>query len=120
MNVQRKQAGFALVTVLMLVAVLAALLIAYFTTTSIELTSTKTSADMTTGLYAAEGGLNLRGERIRLEFDNYGSPLGTPPAEGTTACVDGNDGSGDYACDTIQIQGRDVTSYVLRGLEKDR
>ena len=70
----RKQQGFALITVLIIGAVLAALLSAYFVTTLTEISTTSAASNSVTGFYAAEAGLNMRAEEIRKTFQNYSRP----------------------------------------------
>ena len=74
MNRRNTHQGFALVTVLILGTVLAALLAAYFTTTLIDLSTTRAAGSSVTGFYAAEAGLNMRAEEIRKKFQDYRRP----------------------------------------------
>jgi hypothetical protein len=104
--------GFALVTVLIMLAVLMSLLTAYFTLTRIELGATQASVRQTTGFYAAEAGLNLRAEEVRARFLGYGRPSGTSPS-GNNPCRGSNQGSGDFACKTYTISGRTVRTYMV-------
>lgn len=103
--------GFALVSTLIFLTVLMALLTAYFVLTRIELGATGASARQTTGFYAAEAGLNLRAEEVRQKFSGYNRPLGTSPSP-TNPCQGSNQGTGDFACKTYNIQGRSVITYV--------
>ena len=104
--------GFAVITVLLLAVVLGALLTAMFATTITEIGSSRVNADITSGFYAAEAGLNIRGQLVRSEFEGYNRPSGTSP-DSTDACVDTNTGSGDMRCQKIEINNRTVTTYVL-------
>jgi Tfp pilus assembly protein PilX len=104
--------GFAVVTVLLLTVVLGALLVAMFALTNTEIASSRVNADITSGFYAAEAGLNVRGELIRREFQGYNRPSGTSP-EATDACSGLNVGTGDMACQTLDVNDRTVTTYVL-------
>jgi hypothetical protein len=70
------------------------------------------NADITSGFYAAEAGLNVRGELIRDEFLGYNRPSGTSP-DATDPCVGGNLGSGEMACQTFEFNDRTVSTYVL-------
>jgi hypothetical protein len=110
MNASRS--GFAVVTVLLLTVVLGALLVAMFALTNTEITSSRVNADITSGFYAAEAGLNVRGELIRDEFLGYNRPSGTSPGA-TDPCVGGNLGSGEMACQTFEFNDRTVSTYVL-------
>jgi len=105
------QRGFALVTVLLLLALIMSLLVAYHSLTRIEMTTTKASMSSTRGLYAAEAGLNLRADLVRQIFEGYNRPTGTTPTNVDT-CSDTNLGSGDFACAVYELQQRDVTTYV--------
>ncbi|MFN2324116.1 MAG: pilus assembly PilX N-terminal domain-containing protein, partial [Trueperaceae bacterium] len=71
--------GFAVITALLLTVVLSALLVAMFALTRTEIASSGINADITSGFYAAEAGLNVRGELIRREFQGYNRPSGTSP-----------------------------------------
>lgn len=108
--------GFAVVTVLFLSVVLASLLGAMVSLTNIELSSSRVNADMTSGFYAAEAGLNVRGEEIRREFQGYRRPAGDAPPDGD--CSQGN-GSGDFACAALEINHRTVTTYVVEDARND-
>ncbi|BDG17796.1 hypothetical protein TbrSNM41_25300 (plasmid) [Thermus brockianus] len=103
--------GFALVSVLILLAVLMSFLTAYFFLTLTEIRTTSSSARQTTGFYAAEAGLNLRAEEIRQKFLGYNRPQGTSP-QSNAPCQGTNQGSGDFACKTYTISGRTVRTYV--------
>jgi len=100
--------GFALVSVLFMALFLVGLLYVMFELTNRELQSTATDAAMTSGFFAAEAGLNVRGEEIRREFEGYRRPGGTTSSD---AC-ENDDGSGDFACRTSEVNQRSVTTYV--------
>jgi hypothetical protein len=106
--------GYALLTVLFLMALISALIIAYFTVTAIDLSSTRSSLRGIQGFYAAEAGLNLRAETVRQIFEDYNVPAGTSPANGggQVPCVGANVGTGDYACVTHPLQRRRTVTYV--------
>ncbi len=109
----RKQ-GFALVTVLTLMLVLAALISAYFALTSIEISTTESSVSSTSAFYSAEAGLNLRGQEIRQTFVGFNRPAGISPTD-YTECLDAsatNDGLGDFACRSLSFGGKTVETYV--------
>lgn len=103
--------GFALVSVLILMAVLMSLLTAYFFLTLTEIRTAGASARQTTGFYAAEAGLNLRAEAIRGTFLGYNRPQGQSPST-QGPCQGSNVGSGDFGCQTYTISGRRVVTYV--------
>ncbi len=112
MRSYRARQGFVLVTVLSMVVVLGLLVAAYFFTTRIEMTTSQANADSTTGFYAAEAGLNLRGEQVRQIFQDYNRPAGTSPSA-TAPCTGSNLGSGDFACTDYTVSGRTVRTYVV-------
>src|SRR5262249_42671201 len=60
----RQERGFALVSVLLLTALLMALALAHFSLTSNHLSSTRSTMNSARGLYAAEAGLNLRATEV--------------------------------------------------------
>lgn len=108
----RSQEGFALVAVLLMLSVLVALLGAYSTVTRSELLSNRESTNSARGFYAAEAGLNLRAEAVRLDFVGYNRPAGTSPTGDDACLVSGNMGSGDFACEVFNIGGRQAVTYV--------
>ncbi len=110
----RDERGFALVMVMLLVAVLASLLAGYFLLTKIDLTTTRSSLDGTRGFYAAEAGLNLRAQLVRDEFVGFARPDGTSPESElpSVPCVDANLGAGDFRCVDYTIEDRTATTYV--------
>ncbi len=110
-NKRPDERGFVFVTVLILMTTLIVLSTAYFFTTNIEIKSVKVSSNIATGFYSAEAGLNIRAEEIRQEFIDYRRPGGTSPdPEG--ACEPDNMGDGDFACDELIINDRQVITYV--------
>lgn len=106
--------GIALVTALIFMAVLLTVLTAYLTMSTTEARTSKASSNSTEGFYAAEGGLNLRAEQVRARFKGYRRPEGVSPSStgGAVPCTPGNMGSGDMACITYVIGGRNVTTYT--------
>lgn len=106
------EAGFALMAVLLLTALLASISLSFFLLTRMETRSVRANADSVRGFYAAEGGINYRVEKIRAKFVDYQLPTGTPPAA-TNACAPGNLGSGDFACELHAFDGRTVSTYVV-------
>ena len=111
MRSPESQRGFALVTVLLLLALIMSLLLAYHSLTRVEMTTTKASMSSVRGLYAAEAGLNLRADLVRQIFEGYNRPAGTTPTTVDT-CSGTNLGSGDYSCTVYALQQRDVTTYI--------
>ena len=111
MEQKTNQSGFIMVTTLMFLGLFLALLGAYYLTTSLETASVRHSRESTTGFYSAESGLNLRAENIRSIFVGFNRPAGSSPST-TSPCSSGNMGSGDYACQTHDLNNRTVTSYV--------
>ena len=111
-NSQNKiESGFALITVLLLLSLMTALLGAYLTITKIELATSRSSQDTSSGFYAAEGGLNIRASDIRTTFVGYNVPTGTSPSD-TNPCVGSNQGAGQFACTSTTIGGKTVSTYV--------
>ncbi len=123
---KRHQGGFALITVMLLLAVLAVMVTAYFMLTQIEMTTAASSQNSTSGFYAAEAGLNIRGQELRNTFVGFEQPGGLSPRndrnEEIRACQafseDGavveNEGEGHFACafhDNITAT-RSVVTYV--------
>lgn len=103
--------GFALITVMIMVSVLAALGAAYYAITMSEVSSQRSQASLNTGFNAAEGGLNLRAKALRAIFQSYNAPSGTPAID----CQSPNSadwGSGDYACTTYTLGNRTATTYM--------
>ncbi len=119
----KDERGFALISALMLAALLTALLASYFFLTRVELLTTKSSMDSTRGFYAAEAGLNIRAELIRQEFLGYNRPTGTTPIAdaGSLPCRTTARrprrrlrviGAGDFACTSEWFQNREILTYV--------
>lgn len=106
--------GFALITVLMLAALMASLIGGYFALTYIEIATTRANMEGTRGFYSAEAGLNIRADALRQRFLGYERPSGTSPTDGgaTPPCESGNLGSGDFACDTQQLEFREAQTWV--------
>jgi hypothetical protein len=114
----RVERGFVLVTALLMLAVLSALLTAYYSTTRIETMSSKLSKDSVGGFYAAEAGLNMRAEEIRQKFVGYNRPTGAAP---TTAspCTGSDQGSGDFTCKTYTFPAGGMTRNVISYVQED-
>ena len=114
----RIERGFVLVTALLMLAVLSALLTAYYATTRIETMSSKLSKDSVGGFYAAEAGLNMRAEEIRQRFVGYNRPTGAAPTT-VTPCTGGNQGSGDFLCKTYTFPAGGMTRNVITYVQED-
>lgn len=114
MNNRARENGSALITVLMLTALLSALISAYYLITRVELSTTKSSMESTRGFYAAEAGLNLRAQEIRQTFLGYNRPSGTSPVVPVhqMPCEAGDLGDGDFRCFDRRLGDRDVSTYV--------
>ncbi len=106
-----REQGFALITMLTLLALLMALLLTHFSLTWIELQTTRSTMKSFTGFYAAEAGLNVRAEQVRQAFVGFAQPAGASPDE-DDPCTGANLGSGDFACVDYSFQGRDVMTYM--------
>lgn len=107
----RDERGAIMLVTYFLLAALAAMLAIYYSFADIELATTKYSKESVTGFYSAEAGLNDRAEEIRSIFVGYNRPEGTPPTSGSE-CEGGNNGSDDYACETLSINNRSVITYM--------
>lgn len=105
------EGGYILITVYLLIAALLGLLATYYQLSHSELSTTRFSKDSTTGFYSAEAGLNLRAEAIRDIFVGYNRPSGASPSS-TDPCTTGNMGTGDFACQTYNMNNREVVTYV--------
>ena len=114
MTSQDGQRGYALVTVLLLLALISALLVGYFALTSVEMTTTGCSLYGVRGFYAAEAGLNIRAKKIRGIFQDYRLPSGTAPVIGGTPppCEGTNQGTGDLGCEQYALREDLVTTFV--------
>ena len=110
-EVINREDGFALIAVLMLIAIMTAILGAYVAITKIELATARSSQDTASGFYAAEGGLNVRAAQIRDSFVGYNIPSGSSPSD-TNPCEGANNGSGLFGCSTNSISNRNVSTYV--------
>ena len=110
--------GFAMVTALLLLVILAALLASYFALTSIEISTENSSRSSTTAFYAAEAGLNVRAKKVREIFEGFNFPFGTSPT-GYQDCLTGNTGSGDFACSQKTFSGHKVLTYVVDETQND-
>ena len=107
-----KQQGFAMITALLLLVVLAALVASYFALTSIEISTEGSSRNSTTAFYAAEAGLNVRAKKVRETFEGFNLPYGTSPTS-YQDCLTGSTGSGDFACIQKTFSGHKVFTYVV-------
>ena len=110
-DARRDDRGFALLSVLLLLALLSAIALSFFTLAMLDINRVKAQRNGTRGFYAAEGGVNLRAETIRSRFDNFALPTGGSPSD-TNACTAGNLGSGDFGCVFHSLEDRSVASYV--------
>jgi hypothetical protein len=104
--------GIALIMTMMLLALLMAMLLGYFTLTRTGLATAEANMDSVDGLYAAEAGLNIRADRVRQIFEGYSRPTGSGPT-GTSTCSAGNMGSGDMGCVDFALLGTTATTYVV-------
>ena len=109
----RPTQGYVLITSLMALIVLTLLVTVYLTTSLTSPRTAKANADSLSGFMAAEGGLNMRSAVIREKFIGYERPSGSSPTEPKTACTTGaTQGSGDFACKTYTLGGKQVVSYI--------
>lgn len=99
----RYDRGYAILTVLLFIGVVAALFNTYMMVSKTELGLVKTSKDSASGFNAAEAGLNIRAQEIRKIFVDYELPEGTSP-NSVAACDSGSSGSGDFLCKTYSFE----------------
>jgi hypothetical protein len=110
--------GYVLFLVMGVMLVLQALLMAYIVVAKIEKNTSEASVNTNSSFYGAEGGLNLRAEKLRQKFLLITLPSGkgskTPP-NSTADCLDeesSNNGNGDFQCVVYKIGGKNIISYV--------
>lgn len=114
-----QEQGYILVVAIGIVLALSGLMALYAKTINQSEQETTTAlASSNTGFYAAESALNIRANKLRETFKNYGTPKGTSPSK-ADACFDSgaNKGSGDFVCEdkTIKSDSKSdtlVTTYV--------
>jgi hypothetical protein len=112
---QMNNKGFALVAAMSMLVILAMLLLGYNALSSVEIASSASNVNATTGYFAAEGGLNTRWRSLRVKLDGYGFPSGTTSTSCHSPVSPGQNvdaGSGDYVCQTDTLQNRTVTTSV--------
>lgn len=105
------QQGVALLAVLMALVVLMLMLVLSSRIALTEMHSSAGSQNMTQGFAAAEGGLNVRANGVRALFVGYSRPSGAGP-DSTSPCTGSNMGSGDFACQTMTVGSRTVSTYM--------
>lgn len=106
------ESGIVMITTLYFLAVLLALMSAFFVITNLEIGSYKNEKKSVLGFYAAEAGLNLRAEAIREIFVDYNRPAGTSPSS-ATPCSGGDNGGGDYLCQTYDVGKHHAVTYIV-------
>jgi len=107
----RRESGAALATVLIVSVVLMAMISAYMVLSISEARTTRASTNSVQGFYSAEGGLNMRAEQVRALFQGYTRPVGQSPKT-ATPCLNGDTGSGDFACTSYVLNNRTVVTYM--------
>ncbi len=108
------QGGYSLVVTVAMLLILSTLLISAAVVSKVNTASTTSSAKSNSGFFGAEAGLNIRAKDIRDRFEDYNRPSGVSP-NAWDDCADAssaNNGSGDFACNTINFQGQDVLTFV--------
>jgi hypothetical protein len=117
---QHKDPGYILFFTVGIVLALTGLALTYSLANRVEQAQAKASAAGNTGFYAAEAGLNLRAKDIKDKFLDFGYPSGTSPSnwEACTDSATGNDGYGDFACETFELPAQDgltakIPTYVV-------
>lgn len=115
MDTSDRESGFALITVMLLLALLLALVVAHFTVTGTEMSTTRGTMDDTRGFYAAEAGLNVRAELVRRVFEGYNRPAGaSPDPQGVDPpCTGANLGNGDFVCIDYDLERRRAETFVV-------
>jgi len=115
------QQGFTLILVLSLVALLTLVLGTYAVLTMNNVQTNSNSRDSSRGLYAAEAALNSRAERIRQRFVGFRTPAGPSPLDNASnvPCQGSNQGSNDMQCESLNLEGRNVTSYAVQGTSQN-
>ena len=106
-----EQSGIVLISTMFMIIALLGMLGAYFMLTRVEIATTRSTKNSSDGFFAAEGGLNLRAQALRQRFVDYNIPDGESPHE-TGPCEGGNNGSGDFACDSYDFGGHEAVTYV--------
>ena len=76
----RAQAGVAVLWVLMTIALLSMILLAYSRMTLTQIRLNSSDVNQTRGYHAAEGGINLRADSIRAKFIGSQRPSGSGPS----------------------------------------
>lgn len=117
LRLQKQQAqngGYSLVVTIAMLLILSTLLISAAVVGKVSGASTSASAKSNTGFFSAEAGLNIRAKDIRTKFEGYNRPAGTSPGQwqdclGSLA----DQGTGDFACNSITFQGQNNLSYVV-------
>lgn len=104
--------GFVLITTMMLLSLLLVLAATCYTSTFLEISTVKDSKNSVSGFFAAESGLNVRADLVRGLFLGFNRPTGTSPSS-ASPCEGGNQGSGDFACQTFTFNKRSVRTYVV-------
>lgn len=116
--------GFAIVTALTIMGLLAAILVAYSIVTVSNVKANSVGSASASSLHAAEAAMNKRAEIIREKFIKFATPVGVSPVAkaGKPPCR-GEDievrGTGDMVCENVKVSGRNVDNYVLKGAQKD-
>lgn len=109
---RKNDKGFALLAVLLFVAVLLGLFNTYMVVTKTELGLVKTTRDSASGFNAAEAGLNLRAELVRSKFLDYARPAGESPGS-IENCDAGNTGDGDFECKSYDFANKHTSVTYL-------
>jgi hypothetical protein len=115
------ESGYAMMLVSIVTVMMLSLLTAYLTISNISRAATNAYTESNSTFYAAESGLNQRSDAVRQKFVGYATPTGVSPGAvaGTVAgpenianCLDTdttNDGSGDFACQTLVLNYQQST-----------
>jgi len=114
---KNNEAGFALITVFLLITVMTALAGSYLVMTRSEILLARSSKDSSSGFNAAEAGLNLRAGLIKRALDSFNLPSGVSP-NSVEDCDTSSSGSGDFECRTYNFDnGYKAITYVQEEAE---
>jgi hypothetical protein len=82
---KNQESGYAMLVTSVLAILVFSMLSVYLFSANLYKSVASNIVDSSTTFYTAEHGLNERAYAVRKEFDDYGSPTGTPPAGVTPA-----------------------------------
>ncbi|MEM9536718.1 MAG: hypothetical protein AAGA40_13730 [Cyanobacteria bacterium P01_E01_bin.45] len=112
----KREGGYVVLLAVSATIVITSLLAAYYTITSIETSTSLASLNSNYGFDAAEAGLNVRAEDVRQVFQGFNLPGGNDPdiTGANDPCTVGNQGTGDFTCQTFDFNNYSVQSFLVR------